>query len=61
MPDVSSTTYTLSTLHERYQIDFREAQRLITSFGNDRDELDRLLGARRPRATETIKESAAAA
>lgn len=61
MLNASSTTYTPSTLHERYQIDLGEAQRLITSFGTDRDELDRLLGSRRPRATETTNEFASAA
>ncbi len=43
----SDRNYSPSTLHERYQIDLREAARLITSFGSDRIELDRLLGARR--------------
>ncbi len=38
--------YTPSTLHESYQIDLSEAKRLITSFGSNRHELDRLLGSR---------------
>ncbi|MDE1996915.1 MAG: hypothetical protein KGI75_30730 [Rhizobiaceae bacterium] len=40
-----SSEYTPLTLHRRYQIEIGEAQRLITSFGSDRMELDRLLGA----------------
>lgn len=53
--------YTPSTLHDRYQVDYGEAQRLITSFGDDRLELDRLLGAQRISRPETIEELASAA
>lgn len=43
----SDRNYSPSVLHERYQIDLGEAARLIASFGSDRIELGRLLGARR--------------
>lgn len=46
MHNAVSHTYTPSTLHDRYAIELGEAERLITSFGPNRHELDRLLGAR---------------
>ena len=61
MPDATSTDYTPSTLHDRYQIDLGEAERLITSFGSDRQELDRLLAAKRPPQVQREEELAAAA
>ncbi len=54
-------TYTPSTLRDRYQVDVGEAERLIASFGDDRHELDRLLGAQRIKVPETIEELASAA
>ncbi|MEB2847883.1 hypothetical protein GAO09_12140 [Rhizobiales bacterium RZME27] len=46
MQDNTVQNYTPSELSDRYSIELGEAQRLITSFGADRTELDRLLGAR---------------
>lgn len=46
MQDTVPQTYTPSTLHDRYAIELGEAERLINSFGANRNDLDRLLGAR---------------
>lgn len=45
MADNNQIDYSPADLCERYALELGEAQRLITSFGGNRGELDLLLGA----------------